>query len=110
MKQPVKSDLAEIVEANFTNPINIEQLAYLSGRSLASFKRDFNNIYNMPPSEWIRVKRLNKAKEALINTDLSILDISYMVGFENPSHFSRIFKEHFGFSPSTIRQSATANE
>jgi len=55
MKQPVKSDLAEIVEANFTNPINIEQLAYLSGRSLASFKRDFNNIYNMPPAEWIRI-------------------------------------------------------
>lgn len=105
MKKPVKSDLTEIVEANFASPITIEQLAYLSGRSLASFKRDFNDLYNMPPSEWIRIKRLNKAKEALENTDLSILDVCYMVGFENPSHFSRIFKEHFGYSPSAIRQS-----
>jgi AraC-like DNA-binding protein len=105
MKKPVKADLSEVVEANFTNPITIEQLAYLSGRSLASFKRDFNDLYNMPPSEWIRIKRLNKAKEVLENTDLSVLDVCYMVEFENPSHFSRIFKEHFGYSPSATRQS-----
>jgi AraC family transcriptional regulator, exoenzyme S synthesis regulatory protein ExsA len=105
MKKPVKADLAEIVEANFATPITIEQLAYLSGRSLASFKRDFNDIFNMPPSDWIRIKRLNKAKEALENTNLSVLDVCYMVGFENPSHFSRIFKEHFGYTPSTVRQS-----
>ncbi|OQP46293.1 AraC family transcriptional regulator [Niastella yeongjuensis] len=104
MKHPVKSELTAIVEENFTNPITIEQLAYLSGRSLASFKRDFNTIYNIPPSDWIRIKRLNKAKEALENTDLSVLDICYMVGFENPSHFSRIFKEHFGYPPSAVRQ------
>lgn len=105
MKKPVKANLAEIVEANFATPITIEQLAYLSGRSLASFKRDFNDIFNMPPSEWIRLKRLNKAKEALENTNLSVLDVCYMVGFENPSHFSRIFKEHFGYTPSAVRQS-----
>ncbi|MCS3801632.1 AraC family transcriptional regulator [Niastella sp. OAS944] len=105
MKKPVKANLAEIVEANFASPITIEQLAYLSGRSLASFKRDFNDIFNMPPSEWIRLKRLNKAREALANTDLSVLDVCYMVGFENPSHFSRIFKEHFGYTPSAVRQS-----
>jgi AraC-like DNA-binding protein len=106
MKKPVRSDLTEIVEANFASPITIEQLAYLSGRSLASFKRDFNDIYNMPPSEWIRIKRLNKAKDILENSDLSILDVCYMVGFENPSHFSRIFKEHFGYPPSAVRQEA----
>jgi AraC-like DNA-binding protein len=105
MRKPVKADLAEIVEANFATPITIEQLAYLSGRSLASFKRDFNDIFNMPPSDWIRIKRLNKAKEALENTNLSVLDVCYMVGFENPSHFSRIFKEYFGYTPSTKRQS-----
>lgn len=108
MKKPAKTDLAEVVEANFATPITIEQLAYLSGRSLASFKRDFNDIYNLPPSEWIRIKRLNKAKEALENTDLSVLDVCYMVGFENPSHFSRIFKEHFGYTPTAVRQ--TVNE
>lgn len=104
MKKPAKIDLAEVMEANFATPITIEQLAYLSGRSLASFKRDFNDLYNMPPSEWIRIKRLNKAKQALEHTDLSVLDVCYMVGFENPSHFSRIFKEHFGYTPSAVRQ------
>jgi AraC-like DNA-binding protein len=105
MKKPVRSDLTEVVEANFANPVTIEQLAYLSGRSLASFKREFNTIYNMPPSEWIRNKRLDKAKEALEHTDLSVLDVCYLVGFENPSHFSRIFKAHFGYSPGSLRPS-----
>lgn len=107
MKKPVKADLLEVVESNFTNPITIEQLAYLSGRSLAGFKRAFAELYNMPPAEWIRIKRLNKAKEALEHTDLSVLDVCYMVGYENPSHFSRIFKEHFGYSPSAARQPVT---
>jgi AraC-like DNA-binding protein len=104
MKQPVKSDLVEIMEANFAKPVNIEELAYLSGRSLASFKREFNRMYNMPPSEWIRLKRLNKAKEALENTQLPVIDICYMMGFENPSHFSRIFKAHFGYPPASNRR------
>ncbi|MFT3822824.1 MAG: AraC family transcriptional regulator [Chitinophagaceae bacterium] len=104
MKKPVKTDLAEVVEANFANPVSIEQLAYLSGRSLAGFKRDFSTMYNMAPSEWIRIKRLHKAKETLENTTLPILDICYMMGFENPSHFSRIFKAQFGITPSSLRQ------
>jgi AraC-like DNA-binding protein len=108
MKKPVKADLSEVVEANFANPVTIEQLAYLSGRSLAGFKREFNALYNMPPAEWIRIKRLNKAKEALENTDLSVLDVCYMVGYENPSHFSRIFKHQFGYSPTAIRQTVIA--
>lgn len=103
MKKPVKADITEVMEANFSNPVNIEQLAYLSGRSLASFKREFSRIYNMPPSEWIRLQRLNKAKETLENTNMSVTDVCYMLGFENLSHFSRIFKAHFGYSPASNR-------
>jgi AraC-like DNA-binding protein len=104
MKQQVRADLAEIMESNFMNPVSLPELAYLSGRSLASFKRDFQASYNMPPSKWIRNKRLNKAKDALENTSMSVADICYSFGFENTAHFSRIFKEHFGYAPSSIRQ------
>lgn len=103
MKQPIRADISEVMENNYTNPISLSELAYLSGRSLASFKRDFNAIYNIPPSKWIRNKRLNKAKDALLNTSLSVTDICYTVGFENVAHFSRIFKEHFGYTPSSVR-------
>lgn len=105
MKQPVKSDLASVMEDNYSSPIGLPELAYLSGRSLASFKRDFKTIYNLPPSEWIRKRRLEKAMELLQHTTMPITDICYATGFENSAHFSRIFKAHFGLAPSATRLS-----
>jgi AraC family transcriptional regulator, exoenzyme S synthesis regulatory protein ExsA len=106
MKQPVRTEIPEIMENNYANPVSLSDLAYLSGRSLASFKRDFQAIYNIPPSIWIRNKRLAKAKEILeSNSSIPVADVCYTLGFENPAHFSRIFKEHFGYSPSSLRLS-----
>lgn len=104
MKQPVRSEIPEVMESNYANPVSLSELAYLSGRSLASFKRDFQAIYNIAPSIWIRNKRLAKAKELLENTSMPVADVCYTLGFENPAHFSRIFKAHFGHSPSSLRQ------
>ncbi|MEN2402461.1 helix-turn-helix transcriptional regulator [Flavobacterium sp. MC2016-06] len=103
MKQPVKFDLSSIMEENYTSPISLPELAYLSGRSLATFKRDFKTIYNIAPSDWIRNRRLEKAMELLQHSVLPVSDICYTLGFENTTHFSRIFKEHFGQTPSDAR-------
>tara|TARA_B100002049_G_scaffold227887_1_gene201937 strand:- start:929 stop:1552 length:624 start_codon:yes stop_codon:yes gene_type:complete len=104
MKQPLRTEIPEVMEKNYTSPVSLTELAYLSGRSLASFKRDFLAIYNMPPSKWIRKKRLDKAKEILKNTSIAVSDICYSLGYENPAHFSRIFKEQFGHSPTKVRR------
>jgi AraC family transcriptional regulator, exoenzyme S synthesis regulatory protein ExsA len=104
MKRPVRTEIPEVMENNYANPVSLAELAYLSGRSLASFKRDFQAIYNMAPSTWIRNKRLTKAKEVLENTSMTVAEVCYTLGFENPAHFSRIFKEHFGYSPSSSRK------
>jgi AraC-like DNA-binding protein len=104
LKQQVHSDITKVVEENVMNPVSINDLAYLSGRSLSSFKRDFQSIYNIPPSKWIKERRLQKAKELLTNTSMSVTDICFTIGFENATHFSRIFREHFGYSPSSYKQ------
>ena len=103
LRTPVKSDIRRIVENNYTSPVSIEQLAYLSGRSLSSFKRDFSDIYGEPPAQWIREKRLTKARQMLESSHSQVADVAYSLGFENPTHFSRIFKQRFGMSPSEIR-------
>lgn len=100
LRQPVKSDIRRVVEDNYTLPVSLEDLAYLSGRSLSSFKRDFNLVYGCAPASWIREHRLTKAKEMLAASSLSVADVCYSLGFENPTHFSRIFKQRFGFAPS----------
>ena len=99
LRQPVKVDVHRVVEENYTSPITLEELAYLSGRSLSSFKRDFQSIYGETPAKWIREKRLSKARQILQSSRMSVADVAYSLGFENPTHFSRIFKERFGSSP-----------
>jgi transcriptional regulator GlxA family with amidase domain len=49
---------------------------------------------------WIREKRLSKAYEMLRLSSLSVADVAYSLGFENPTHFSRIFKQQYGYAPS----------
>ena len=101
LRQPVKVDVRRVVEENYTSPISIKKLAYLSGRSLSSFKRDFQSIYGVSPAKWIREKRLSKARQMLLSSQISVADVAYSLGFENPTHFSRIFKQQYGASPST---------
>lgn len=95
-----RPDITAIVEENLMSPLSLAQLARLSGRSLSSFKRDFFTTYNMPPSTWLRRRRLEKARELFLNTTMTVTDVCYTLGFENLAHFSRLFKSHFGYSPS----------
>ncbi|WP_241781571.1 AraC family transcriptional regulator [Paenibacillus sp. DMB5] len=107
LMQPISKDkgsITEVMEENITNPVSLTDLAYLSGRSLATFKRDFQAIYNTSPLKWLRNRRLIKAKELLAETDLSVTDICFSSGFENIAHFSKVFKEKFGLPPSEFRQ------
>jgi AraC-like DNA-binding protein len=103
LKENFRSNITATVEENLMNSLSLHQLAVLSGRSLSSFRRDFLAIYNTPPSEWIRQKRLEKSQELLLNTTMTVTDLCYTLGFENVAHFSRLFKSQFGYSPSQFR-------
>jgi AraC-like DNA-binding protein len=103
LRDHFRSNITATVEENIMNSLSLNQLAVLSGRSLSSFRRDFLAIYNMPPSQWIRQKRLEKARELLIRTKMTITDICYTTGFENIANFSRLFKSEFGYCPTEFR-------
>jgi AraC family transcriptional regulator, exoenzyme S synthesis regulatory protein ExsA len=103
LRQHFRTDITATVEENIMNSMSLSQLAVKSGRSLSSFRRDFLAIYNMPPSQWIRQRRLEKAQELLLNTTMTITDVCYTLGFENLAHFSRLFKSRFGHSPSGFK-------
>lgn len=100
---PEKSDLVKIMEKNFTKPVKIPDLAYLAGRSVSSFKRDFEKVFDSTPARWLKEKRLAFAHELLSSTDKNVTEVCFEVGFENTSHFSRIFNEHFGYNPSELK-------
>ena len=106
VREHYRPNITGVVEENTLNSLSLRQLARLAGRSVSSFRRDFLTIYNMPPSRWIRLKRLGKAQELLMSTNMTVTDICYTLGFESIAHFSRIFKSHFGYPPSELRMNA----
>jgi AraC family transcriptional regulator, exoenzyme S synthesis regulatory protein ExsA len=103
---PHHDDLRQIIEANCYYNLSLEDYAKLCNRSLSSFKRDFQEIHHTPPGQWFLNKRLMRARELLFTSEKSINDISFECGFENNTHFSRVFKKQFGFSPLQYRKQA----
>ena len=98
-----KTDLEHVMKTNFQYDLKLEDFARLCGRSLSSFKRDFQTYFNDNPGHWIKKQRLNFAKSLLLNSDLSINEICYESGFRNPSHFNKIFKEKFNLPPNKYK-------
>ncbi|MFJ5622799.1 helix-turn-helix domain-containing protein [Peribacillus loiseleuriae] len=105
LKRKEPSSIVEVVEKNLMNPVSLNDLAYLSGRSLSTFKREFQAIYNEPTFQWIRNRRLEKAKELLTHSGLSVTDVCFATGFENVAHFSKVFKKKYGIPPSAVKKS-----
>lgn len=99
-----KTPLWEIMEANYMFNLSIGEFARMSNRSIASFKREFQEYYDTTPGRWLTYKRLEHAKLILETTRRNITDIALESGFENLSHFSRIFKEKHGASPIQYRK------
>ncbi|MEM7548289.1 MAG: AraC family transcriptional regulator [Bacteroidota bacterium] len=95
--------LKEVVELHFSSNLSLEEMAKLCGLSLSSFKREFKKEFNDSPKNYITTKRLEKAKELLKVTSMSISEIAYEVGFNDPLYFTRVFKKKSGISPSNFR-------
>jgi AraC-like DNA-binding protein len=100
--EPGKIDLADFIMKNFHFNIPLERFAHLTGRSLATFKRDFQKAFNEPPQKWLLQKRLKRAHYLMAEKLLKPTDVYLEVGFENLSHFSNSFRQLFGYSPSSL--------
>ena len=105
IKENTNPSLTQIMESNFCYNLSIEEFARLSHRSLSTFKRDFHNHYNTTPGKWLVSKRLNYAANLFMKTNSKIAQVAFDCGFEDVSHFSRVFKDKFDSSPSDYRKS-----
>ena len=98
-----KPSIREIMELNFFSNLTLNEFARLCARSLSTFKREFTEIYNASPGKWLMEKRLEYSNYLLQTTDQSVDDICMESGFENQTHFSRVFKNKYGVSPGKMR-------
>jgi len=94
-----KPSIAEIMEANFSSNLSLEEFARLCSCSLSSFKREFFSLYQTTPGKWLIEKRLEYSRYLLETTGLNIDEVCFESGFENRSHFIRTFKHRYGVTP-----------
>ena len=95
-----------IVEDNMSNPLfGVEEMAKEMGMSRTNLHRKLKEITGFPPSELIRSIRLRKAALLLLNQTNTVSQVSFSVGYEDQSYFSKSFKKQFGVPPSEYLQS-----
>ena len=92
------------IEQNFQNNITIENVASVCGINRSYLGKIFKKNTGQSPQEFLMNYRMVKATELLKLTQLSISEISNAVGYANPLHFSRAFKNVYGESPRIWRQ------
>lgn len=94
------TSLKEALEQNSFDPdFNVTALAEEMNMSRVSIYNKIKEVSELTPVEVIKVYRLSIAKSLIKETDLSISEVSYKVGFQSPSYFSKLFKEQFNISP-----------
>ena len=71
--------------------------------SLSTFKRNFKSVFNESPGRWITDKRITLASQFLNASDKTVSEIAYDCGFEDPSHFIKVFKKHVNVTPLVYR-------
>ena len=94
-----RKSLKEFMNLNFSKPLGISDYAYLTGRSLSSFRRDFISQFGISPKQWLIEMRLEKARLLLSKHHSTISQVALEAGYEDTSHFIKVFHKKYGISP-----------
>lgn len=89
---------------NISEPLQLEDLAAVSGYSLSRFKVKFKQEVGITPAEYITLQKLESAKRKLSETDASITDLAYSLGFSSSNYFSSVFKKFMDCTPKEYRK------
>lgn len=96
----------EIIERNFSNPeLSVDFLAKELCVSRSGLFAKIKSLTEVTPNELIQIVRLKKAAVLLLENKFTVSEISYMVGFNNPSYFAKCFQKQFGINPGEFARS-----
>ena len=96
----------EIIDARYTEPLDLNELARTANFSRFHFLRLFRRAFHTTPHEYLIRKRIERAKELLAQSELTVTQICFEVGFESLGSFSTLFHKVVGWSPSIYRARA----
>lgn len=97
-------DSIKYINEHFAEDIDLKKLSVIEHYNISYYTEWFKNKMNVSPVEYIQKLRVKKAKELLLNSNLSILQISQIVGYEHNSSFTRVFKCLEKVTPAELRK------
>lgn len=89
----------EFLETHYMEDISLEDVAAQANISPQYFSKLIKKTTGFNFIDWLSMLRVKKAKELLTNTDLTVKEVCYLVGYKDPNYFSRIFKKRIGITP-----------
>lgn len=103
-RQEIFMQACQYIESHYDTKISIESLAQLLGINRTYLHRIFKDLIGISPQNFILNLRMQKSCQLLENSDYSISEIAYSVGYDDPFNFSKAFHKHQKISPSEYRK------
>lgn len=102
--QPKLIETVSIMESNIEEPIGLDELARHVGVSRRQLERLFQKHLNCVPTRYYLELRLARARQLLLQTSISIVDVAFACGFVSAPHFSKCYRDYFGIPPREERR------
>ncbi len=98
--------MIEIMEKNLAEPLSLSEISRRTGLSRRHVERLFRQLLGRSPARYYLDLRLDRARQLLLQSDMSIVDVAIACGFVSASHFSKCYRELYGRSPQADRQAS----
>ena len=92
------------MQENIERAIEMPEIAEFLNISYSTFRRMFKTYTGMAPAQYYMSMKVQRAKDMLRSTTMSVKEVSFALHFETPEYFSRIFKKKTGMTPSQFRE------
>jgi len=99
VRHPKLSQVIQMMEGNIEDPMSPADLAEEVGMSTRQLERLFRRYLNRSPKRYYMELRLQKARNLLMQTDMSVINVALACGFASPSHFSKCYRAHYNTTP-----------
>jgi transcriptional regulator GlxA family with amidase domain len=99
VRHPKLSKVIQIMETNIEEPISPAVLAKDVGMSTRQLERLFRRYLSRSPKRYYMELRLQKARNLLMQTDMTVINVALACGFASPSHFSKCYRSHYDTTP-----------
>jgi AraC family transcriptional regulator len=103
LRRDIMKKIVNYIHNHLEQDLSLAKLAFIAKISLYHFARQFKKSVGAPPHRYVIQCRIEKAKQLLADKDLSITEITHQIGLQSQSHFTHLFHQSVGLTPSAYR-------